>query len=229
MNRRSGTALKLIRPVSKRDQVVAAFKDAILRGEIQPGDAIVESRVAQQLGAGVPLVREALIELEHRGYVQKAPYKGTTVTRLDRRQVEQIFRLRIELETLAIEWAKENAQPADLDYLRSLTAKMKRAAETLDLDEFYDNDLAFHLKLWEMSGNSYLVECLERVVVPLFAFYVMKNRRDRESYLASAARHEKLIEALSKLSKDKLKDLMRASLAHWKAETLDQYAPEETD
>src|SRR5215510_147120 len=227
---RSGSkALKLIQPVSKRDQVVAAFKDAILRGEIQPGDAIVESRVAQQLGAGVPLVREALIELEHRGYVQKAPYKGTTVTKLKRRQVEQIFRLRIELETLAIEWAKESAKPADLDHLRGLTAKMKRAVETLDLDEFYDNDLAFHLKLWEMSGNPYLVECLERLVFPLFAFYVMKNRRDRKSYLASAARHEQLIEALSKLSKAKLRDLMHASLADWKVETLDQWFPDEAD
>jgi len=95
---RSGKALKLIQPMSKRDQVVAALKDAILRGEIQPGDAIVESRVAQQLGAGVPLVREALIELEHRGYVRKAPCKDTTVTKLERRQVEQIFRLRVELE-----------------------------------------------------------------------------------------------------------------------------------
>ena len=226
---KSGKALGLIQPVSKRDQVVAAFKDAILRGEIQPGDAIVESRIAQQLGAGVPLVREALIELEHRGFVQKAPYKGTTVTKLERRQVEQIFRLRVELETLAIEWAKESVKPADLDCLRGMTAKMKRAAETLDLDEFYDNDMAFHLKLWEMSGNSYLVECLERLVVPLFAFYVMKNRRDRESYLASAARHEKLIEALSKLSKAKLRDLMRASLSAWKVETMDQWASDEAN
>src|SRR5215475_6440174 len=226
---KNGKALKLIQPVSKRDQVVAAFKDAILRGEIQPGDAIVESRIAQQLGAGVPLVREALIELEHRGYVQKAPYKGTTVTKLERRQVEQIFRLRVELETLAIEWAKENVKPADLDHLRGLTAKMKRAAETLDLDEFYDNDMAFNLKLWEISGNPYLVQCLERLVVPLFAFYVMKNRRDRESYLASVARHEKLVEALPKLSKAKLRDLMRVSLADWKVETLDQWASDETD
>ena len=224
-----GKALKLIQPLSKRDQVVAAFKDAILRGEIQPGDAIVESKVAQQLGAGAPLVREALIELEHHGYVQKAPYKGTTVTKLERRQVEQIFRLRVELETPAIEWAKESAKPADLDHLRGLTSKMKRAAETLDLDEFYDNDLAFHLELWEMYGNPYLVECLERLVVPLFAFYVMKTRRDRESYLTSAAMHEKLIEALSKLSKAELRDLMRASLADWKVETLDQWFPDETD
>jgi len=93
--------------------------------------------------------------------------------------------------------------------------------------------MAFHLKLWEMSGNPYLVECLERLVVPLFAFYVMKNWRDRESYLVSTARHEKrhekLIEALSKLSKAKLRDLMRASLADWKVETLDQCFPDEAN
>lgn len=171
-------------------------------------------------------MREALIVLEHRGYVQKVPYKGTTVTKLERCHVEQIFRLRVELETLAIEWAKESVKPADLDYLRGLAAKMKRAAETLDLDEFYNNEMAFHLKLGEMSGNSYLVECLERLVVPLFAFCVMKNRRDRESYPVSTARHEKLIEALPKLSKAKLKDLMRVSLADWKVETLEQWWPD---
>jgi DNA-binding GntR family transcriptional regulator len=57
--------LKLIRPFFKRDQIVASFKEAILSGTIQPGASIVESKVAQQLGAGIPLVREALIELEH--------------------------------------------------------------------------------------------------------------------------------------------------------------------
>src|SRR5262245_9947222 len=101
----SGKALRLIQPVSKRDQVVTSFKEAILSGIIQPGEAIVESKVAQQLGAGIPLIREALIELEHQGYVQKVPYKGTTVTKLERREVEKIFRLRTELESLAIEWA----------------------------------------------------------------------------------------------------------------------------
>jgi DNA-binding GntR family transcriptional regulator len=223
-----GTALKLIQPVSKRDQVVSAFKDAILRGDIQPGDTIVESKVAAQLGAGIPLVREALIELEHQGYVQKVPYKGTTVTKLERKHVEQIFRLRVELETLALEWAKENVKPTDLDYLRGLTLRMKRAAEALDLDEFYLNDLAFHRKLWEMSGNPYLVASLERLVVPLFAFFVMKNRRARQSYVASVANHERLVEALPKLSKAKLSTLMRDSLSGWKRETLDELLPQET-
>ncbi len=222
-----GKALKLIQPVSKRDQVVASFKEAILSGVIQPGEAIVESKVAQQLGAGIPLVREALIELEHQGYVRKVPYKGTTVTKLERQDVEQIFRLRVELETLAIEWAKERVAAEDVEYLREVTAKMKRAAQALDLNAFYENDLAFHRKIWEMSGNEYLADGLERIVVPLFAFFVMKNRRERKSYLESAASHEQIVEALPRLSGAKLRSVMRASLSDWKTETLDALLPKE--
>jgi DNA-binding GntR family transcriptional regulator len=225
----SGKALKLIQTVSKRDQVVASFKEAILSGIIQPGDAIVESKVAQQLGAGIPLVREALIELEHQGYVQKVPYKGTTVTRLEQRDVEKIFRLRVELESLAIGWAKENVTPKDVEYLRGITAKMKEGAQALDLDQFYQNDLAFHRKLWEISGNEYLVECLERIVAPLFAFFLMKDRRERESYLFSAAQHEKIVEALPRLSGAKLCALMRSSVSEWKTEVFNAVLPRESE
>jgi DNA-binding GntR family transcriptional regulator len=222
-------ALKLIRPVLKRDQVVASFKEAILSGTIQPGESIVESKVAQQLGAGIPLVREALIELEHQGYVQKIPYKGTTVTKLERGDVEKIFRLRVEMESLAIEWAKESVRPADTEELRNITGNMKKAARALDIDQFYQNDLAFHRKLWEMSGNEYLVECLERVVAPLFAFFLMKDRRPGESYLFSAAQHEKIVEALPKLSKAKLRALMRDSISDWRTEVFNAVLPRESE
>ena len=222
-------ALKLIRPVLKRDQIVASFKEAILSGTIQPGASIVESKVAQQLGAGIPLVREALIELEHQGYVQKVPYKGTTVTKLERGDVEKIFRLRREMESLAIEWAKESARPTDIEHLRNITRKMKEAARALDLDQFYQNDLAFHRKLWEMSGNEYLVECLERIVAPLFAFFLMKDRRARESYLVSAAQHEKIVEALPRLSGAKLHALMRNSVSDWKTEVFNAVLPRESE
>ena len=104
---------------------------------------------------------------------------------------------------------------------------MRQAAEALNLDQFYESDLAFHRKLWAMSGNRYLDECLERLVVPLFAFFVMKNRRERESYLASTAAHEKIVEALPQLSKAKLRSLMRDSLADWKTEVLDELLPGE--
>jgi DNA-binding GntR family transcriptional regulator len=224
----NGKALRLIQPVSKRDQVVTSFKEAILSGDIQPGETIVESKLAQKLGSGIPLVREALIELEHQGYVQKVPYKGTTVTKLERREVEKIFRLRAELESLAIEWARENVTPENIEELRDITAKMKEGAQAHDLDQFYQNDLAFHRKLWEMSGNDYLVECLERVVAPLFAFFLMKDRRPGESYLFSAAQHEKIVEALPRLSGAKLRALMRNSVSEWKTEIFNAVLPRES-
>ena len=68
--------------------------------------------------------------------------------------MEKIFRLRTELESLAVEWAKENVTPEDIEYLRGVTVKMKAAAQTLDLDQFYQNDLAFHRKLWEFPATS---------------------------------------------------------------------------
>src|SRR5262252_9409481 len=154
-------ALKLIQPISKRDQVVSTLREAMLSGMIQPGEQIVESRIAQQLGTGIPLVREALIELEHLGYVQKTPYKGTTVTRLGPRDVERTFRLRVELEALAIEWAKENVTPADIKEMEGMVRGMSEAAAHLDLNRFYENDLAVHRKIWALSDNPYLADSLE--------------------------------------------------------------------
>jgi DNA-binding GntR family transcriptional regulator len=212
--------LEVIQPISKRDQVVRAVKEAILTGSLPPGASIVEARIAQQVGAGIPLVREALIQLEHHGFVQRTPYKGTTVTKLEPADIKQIFRLRVELEGLAIEWARENVTAADIEELRGVIKKMKQAAAELDMDQFYESDLDFHRKIWVMSGNSYLVDALERVTVPLFAFFVMKTRREPESYTESAIMHEKIVDAMSQLQANELSDVMKSSLSGWKDDML---------
>jgi len=213
--------LKLIQPISKKNQVVQAIKEAILTGSINPGDQIVESRIARELGSGIPLVREALIELEQEGFVQKTPYKGTIVTKLGPKEIREIFQLRVELEALAVEWAKENVTPAAIKELQKLIKGMEQSAAELDLDQFYQCDLEFHRKLWTMSGNSYLADVLERVVVPLFAFFVMKTRREKESYIRSAAMHGEIVEALSEKSAVEARELMRNSLKGWKDDMLD--------
>jgi DNA-binding GntR family transcriptional regulator len=157
--------LELIQPISKRDQVVKAMKEAILSGTIEPGASIVESKIAQQLGAGVPLIREALIELEHQGFVQRTPYKGTTVTKLSPADVRNIFALRVELEAISIEWAKANDDGSRISNTsNNRSARWKSGANALDLPLFYESDLAFHRKIWSLSGNPYLVDMLERLV-----------------------------------------------------------------
>jgi len=218
--------LQHIKPISKKDQVIGSIKAAILSGDLGAGESIVENKIAQNLGVGTPLVREALIELEHQGYVQKVPYKGTAVTKLSAADIEHIFTLRVELESVAIEWAKKNATLADLTELRELTQKMKEGAEAMALDVFYDNDIAFHRKLWQMSGNPYLVGVLERLVVPLFAFFVMRANRDRENYIESAIDHERFIDSLTSLDSAGLRDLVKDSMSGWKEDMLSRLFPE---
>jgi DNA-binding GntR family transcriptional regulator len=218
--------LEVIQPISKRDQVIRAMKDAILSGTIQPGAPIVESKIAQQLGAGVPLIREALIELEHQGFVQRTPYKGTTVIKLSPSDVKKIFALRVELEALAIEWAKDHATKEALDDLREETRKMSRGAKVLDLPQFYEADLAFHRKLWMLSGNQYLADALERVVVPLFAFFLMKTSRERNSYVESASMHASILDALPVKPASELREMVKASLSNWKDDMLELLFPE---
>jgi len=217
--------LQHIKPISKKDQVVEMIKSAILSGKMEPGEPIVENRVAQELGVGTPLVREALIELEHQGFVQKFPYKGTTVTRLSPADIERIFSLRVELESLAIEWAKKNATPTDIIELRNLVQGMMQGAQEMRLDVFYENDMAFHRKFWQMSGNPYLLDALERIVVPLFAFFLMRNNRDRENYIESAANHGQFVESLASLEAAELRKMVKESMTRWKDEMLARLFP----
>lgn len=221
--------LQHIKPISKKDQVIEMIKGAILSGKMEPGDPIVENKVAQDLGVGTPLVREALIELEHQGFVQKFPFKGTSVTKLSPAEIEHIFRLRVELEAVAIEWAKKNATPADIEELRQLASGMSHDAQGMHLDSFYENDIAFHRKLWQMSGNPYLVDTLERLVVPLFAFFLMRNDRDKENYLESADSHFEIVEFLPSLEESELRRVVTKSMTRWKDEMLERLFPERAE
>jgi DNA-binding GntR family transcriptional regulator len=128
--------------------------------------------------------------------------------------------LRVELEGLAIKWARENITEADVEELRAVIRRMERAADELDMDRFYESDLAFHRKIWMMSDNPYLVDALERVTVPLFAFFVMKTRREPESYTESAVMHGKIVHAMTELEADELSELMKNSLSGWKDDML---------
>jgi len=143
------------------------------------------------------------------------------VTKLGPKEIRENFQLRAELEALAVEWARDNVTPSDLRDLRKLITRMERSAEELDLDQFYQSDLEFHRKLWDLSGNTYLADVLERMVVPLFAFFVMKTRREKASYVASAVMHGRIVEALASRSAAELRELMRDSLKGWTDDMLD--------
>src|SRR6187549_4158226 len=109
-----------IEPISKKARVVLLLRQAILSGRLKGGEQIVEAKLAQEFGVGQGLVREALIELEHHGFVQRTPFTGTTVTTLSLEDAQQIFEVRIELEPLAFRLAAQRAHAKDITLLSKL-------------------------------------------------------------------------------------------------------------
>ena len=78
--------------VPLRQKIVAVLREAILSGELKPGDALVETALASQLGVSRAPLREALRSLNKDGLIETIPYRGTTVKTLSRNQHTLISR-----------------------------------------------------------------------------------------------------------------------------------------
>lgn len=175
--------LQKIEPISKKTRVVASLREAIISGEMRTGEQIVEGKLAHQLGVGQGVIREALIELENQGFVQRMPFSGTQVTELTLQDVQQIYDIRIELEPLAFFLAGPNAHEQHISELRGIAEKSRIASNASDLDAFFGTVLTFRKKIWALSENRHLQQILERIVMPQYALYVIRRSHNLEGIL----------------------------------------------
>src|SRR3984885_3226883 len=125
-----------IEPLSLSDRVINALKDAFFAGELKPGDAVVERELARQMKVGTPVVREALICLQGQGFVRRVTNTGTFVTKFSAEEVRQLYTLRVELEALALEWARPRVSASDLAELKALVDDLVKSGEAGARREF---------------------------------------------------------------------------------------------
>ena len=91
------------------------------------------------------------------------------------RRSPQLYTLRLELELLALQWARPRVTENDLKELSHQIAKVVEAGERGDRRQFLELDYAFHKRCWALSGNTYLAETLDRLMAPLFTFVVLAS------------------------------------------------------
>jgi len=179
----TSTTFQKVEAISKKDRVVASLREAIISGKVRSGEQIVEGKIAKEFGVGQGLIREALIQLEHQGFVHRTPFSGTQVSKLSLEDAEQIFDIRIALEPLAFSLAGHKATPEQFRELEALGNKARKDANSEDLDAFFDNHLAFRRRVWELSGNQYLLQTLERLVIPLYALYLIRRSYNHDGLM----------------------------------------------
>jgi len=192
--------LQVIQRVSLKDMAIQQIREAIERGDLKAGGVLTELKLAKKLGVGQPTIREALLELEFHGFIERTGLRKTRVTMLTQQTINDIYLVRSRLEVLAVELVTQQTAP-DLSECWNQVRQMEITAAAEQAIAFYQADLAFHRSLWNVSGNDSLRKCLEQLVPKLMTFSIIQHVRPAaEKMSAIASSHRQLLDLIE--SKD---------------------------
>jgi DNA-binding GntR family transcriptional regulator len=187
--------------------LVEFFKQQILNGELNPGDRIVETKVARELGISQTPVREAIRQLSGEGVVTIALNKGPIVRTLDKSDVFEIYSLRAVIEGLAIRIATQIASDEAIADLEASFEKMKEKLHDESIETLLADSLYIHQSIIKLSNHYRLIHTYESIS---FQIALVNRILGRESTKAKEVeQHLELVDALKQRDPDHAEKVMR--------------------
>ena len=145
-----------------RQVVYARLKQAIIEGQLVPGEHLVENKIAEGLGVSRNPVREALHRLEQEQLVA-ASAKGLVVSSISRTSIEEIYAIRAVLEALGCRLASKKITPEEKKQLRQILARSRACVASNDIPGLTACDIEFHDALIAASRNETLKKVLDQL------------------------------------------------------------------
>jgi DNA-binding GntR family transcriptional regulator len=159
----AGVIRPLQRPAPLRQSVYDALIDLIVGGELPPGQHMVETDLARQLGVSRQPIREALHRMEAEGWVDLRPSQGAFVHVPTDSEVDELLDVRALLEAETARLAAGAASPDQVARLREICAEGEAAAEEGDFGRAVAANDSFHAQIAVIAGNSVLAEVADIV------------------------------------------------------------------
>ena len=169
-----------------RDVVFNTLRQAILRGELKPGERLMELQLASKLGVSRTPIREAIRMLEQEGLAVTIPRKGAEVAKMTEKDMEDVLQIRLSLEALAVRLSCENITPAALQELKVAMEDFEEKTKSGQFVEMAKADVKFHEILYKASNNPKLQQLLSNLREQMYRY--------RVEYLKDAAIYPRLIE-----------------------------------
>ena len=144
-------------------KLIERLENMILTGGFQPRERLVELNLAKELEVSRFWVRDAFKILETKGLIEVIPYKGAMVCDVDEHEIENIFEVRVELDSLATRKAAENAQKSDIKYLKRMARKFEESVKNGDLGVMISANEDFHNYIYELSQNPALIQIINQL------------------------------------------------------------------
>ncbi|MCD6384944.1 GntR family transcriptional regulator [Candidatus Sumerlaeota bacterium] len=191
-----------------RKDITRLLRNAIIRGELSPGERLIEPEIADKLGVSRTPVREALLKLESEGFVKFIPRKGAVVAPYSIKDVSEIYELLIELESLAAKKATPFMTPEHLEQIISLEQRFENATDHMEKSEA---NSAFHQYYINLCGNELLRDIVSSLNQKLDR-YRMLVFADRRRVSSGLLEHKKIIESFQKKNASLVARLVRRHL-----------------
>lgn len=194
-----------------RDVVFQTLRNAILKGEIQPGERLMEIQLAQRLGVSRTPVREAIRKLELEGLAIMIPRRGAIVADITVQDLKDVLELRGALEELAVQKACDSITEEQLTKLEQTAQMFKSCLAGTDLVRCVEADMAFHEVLYEAAGNKRLQQMLLNLREQMYR-YRLEYMKDRNMHRLLAEEHDTICRALKNRDKEKAGNAMRVHI-----------------
>lgn len=169
-----------------RDVVFNTLRQAILTGELKPGERLMEIHLANKLGVSRTPIREAIRKLELEGLVTMIPRRGAEVAQITEKSMNDVLEVRRALDALCAELACDRINEEGLEALKKSCVAFEAAIRTKDAKKIAQADVALHDIIVQATGNQRLIQLVHNLSEQMYRY--------RFEYIKDISQHENLVE-----------------------------------
>lgn len=196
-----------------RDVVFNTLREAILKGELQPGERLMELQLASKLGVSRTPIREAIRMLEQEGLAVTMPRKGAEVARMTLKDMEDVLEVREALDELAAQIACTKITEEQLVNLKNVKDEFEECLTTNDVKKIAQADVKFHDIIYEATDNSKLVSLLNNLREQIYRYRV-EYLKNPQNYSSLIREHNEIVDSLVERNKEKVTKAMHAHISN---------------
>ena len=185
-----------------RDVVFNTLRQAILKGELKPGERLMELTLAERMGVSRTPIRAAMRKLELEGLVVMIPRRGAQVANITEKDLNDVLEVRIVLENMAIEKACKRMTEEQMDKLVKAAREFEDTMADGNLVHLAEADVAFHEIIYQASDNRRLIQVLNNLREQIYRYRV-EYLKEEETRKLLVKEHEELCQAIRERNVEK--------------------------
>lgn len=185
-----------------RDVVFNTLRQAILRGELKPGERLMEIQLANRLGVSRTPIREAIRKLELEGLVLMIPRKGAEVAEITEKNLRDVLEVRGALEELAVGLACDRIDKEGIESLKKAAKGFEAVLDSEDITKIAEADVAFHDIIYNATANERLIQLLNNLREQMYRYRV-EYLKQKECHPKLMSEHLEIICAIENGERDK--------------------------